>query len=181
MAIIIPSKNIFQIQNEKINDNAINKVVSSVNIITITEDNEVKTEQKEFVFGIEELDNEFTNQANELINDKVTYNDEPLYAHIANQEISEYKNGKETATIVCGIANYYDENGNKVIAIDEPYKSMIFSMYQKIIPYVYDNNRQDRPMSRYKDGTPKTFQIVGVEPYYDGAVWQKLTLQEVEN
>lgn len=47
-----------------------------------------------------------------------------------------------------------------------------------VIPMVYGANGVDKPMSKYADGTPKQFQVQGVRIYYDGAVWQELTLQE---
>lgn len=172
----------------------------------------------------------------------------------------EYSNGKETATILCDISDYYDTEGNKVIykngisksnisftwdkfisaditqnyyrsfitltegkikqgdiiktingyiefeneanvgdkcwckiygkaedaenifeigfATLERIEQMTFSMYDKVIPRVYGANGVDKPMSKYKDGTPKKFKVLGTRIFYDGAVWQELTLQE---
>ena len=93
--------------------------------------------------------------------------------------LTEYSNGKETATLLCDISDYYDESGNKVIAIDNSTNKMCFRMYDIVEPYVFGANRQDKPLSKNKDGSPKQFQVLGVKPIYDGAVWQELTLQEV--
>ena len=172
----------------------------------------------------------------------------------------EYSNGKETATILCDISDYYDTEGNKVIfqngisksnisftwdkyisaditqnyyrsyitltkgnikqgdiiktingyiefetdanigdkcwckiygkaedaenifeigsAPIERVEEMTFSMYDVVIPRVYGANGVDKPMSKYKDGTPKKFKVLGTRIFYDGAVWQELTLQE---
>jgi hypothetical protein len=96
-----------------------------------------------------------------------------------NNTLTKYSNGKETATILCSISDYYDESKNKVIAIDNSTNKMCFRMYDIVEPYVFGANGQDKPLSKNKDGSPKQFQVLGVKPIYDGAVWQELTLQEV--
>ena len=92
----------------------------------------------------------------------------------------EYARGKETATIRCSIADYYDESGNKVIAIDNSTKKMFFEEGDQVIPMVYGADGQDHAMSLYKNGSPKVFNVLGSKIYYDGAVWQELSLQEVD-
>ena len=57
---------------------------------------------------------------------------------------------------------------------------MSFKLYDQVIPMVYGADGKDRPMSLYQDGTPKVFQVLGSKIYYDGAVWQELSLQEVD-
>jgi hypothetical protein len=42
---------------------------------------------------------------------------------------------------------------------------------------VYGANGEDFPMSQ-KDGVPKVFMVSSVKPYYDGAVWQEIEIQE---
>ena len=96
-----------------------------------------------------------------------------------DKTLTEYSNGKETATLLCSISDYYDESDNKVIAIDNSTNKMCFRMYDVVEPYVFGANGQDKPLSRNKDGSPKQFQVLGVKPIYDGAVWQELTIQEV--
>jgi hypothetical protein len=44
---------------------------------------------------------------------------------------------------------------------------------------VYGANGQDRPMSLYQNGSPKVFKVLGTNIFYDGAVWQELSLQEL--
>ena len=56
---------------------------------------------------------------------------------------------------------------------------MSFKMYDQVIPMVYGADGKDRPMSKNQDGSPKVFQVLGSKIYYDGAVWQELSLQEV--
>lgn len=174
--------------------------------------------------------------------------------------LNEYKSGKETATILCDINDYYEfdsSTGKKIIAGKEPLyidksscsvllvsnsdfwrltftitnthkntvrinfnvlvdgalkqgyvlipvgeisavyninKSsnvgdiviinafevlpMTFNIGDEVVPMVFDAEGKDVPLSRYKNGTPKVFKVLGVRPYYDGAVWQELSLQE---
>lgn len=89
----------------------------------------------------------------------------------------KYANGKETATLRCSIADYYDGNGVKRISKDE---AQIFSIYDKVQPMICGANGQDTPMSKNKDGLPKEFQVLSTKIFFDGAVWQELTLQEVD-
>ena len=93
----------------------------------------------------------------------------------------EYERGKETATIRCSIGDYYDyDSGDKVISVDNSTGEMSFKMYDKVIPMIYAADGKDRPMSLYQDGMPKVFQVLGTKIFYDGAVWQELSLQEVD-
>ena len=55
---------------------------------------------------------------------------------------------------------------------------MSFRMYDEVIPMVLNSNGEDVPMSQNKDGTAKHFIVVGSNIYYDGAVFQELSLQE---
>lgn len=96
-----------------------------------------------------------------------------------------YAIGKETATIRCDISDYYEYNatadnykGNKVIAIDNSTEKMSFNLYDKVIPMVYGADGKDHPMSLNKDGSPKVFEVLGSKIYYDGAIWQEISLQE---
>lgn len=98
---------------------------------------------------------------------------------LANDILKAYKNGKETATILCSIADYYDEDNRLVISKSGTTSKMSFHLYDEVIPYVYRGEyADDRPLSVYADGTPKRFTVIGTRIYYDGAVWQELTLQE---
>lgn len=89
--------------------------------------------------------------------------------------INNYSDGKETATVLCSIGEYYDENGNKVISTENSDK-MTFEIYDEVIP-TYNTAYGEAPLS-LKDGKPKTFQVLGSKIYFNGAVWQELTLQE---
>ena len=98
-----------------------------------------------------------------------------------------YKKGKETATILCSISDYYtystskpNNQGNKVIAIDystSP-KKMCFTVGDIVVPMIYGADKKDKPMSVKENGTAKQFMVLGSKLFFDGAVWQELYLQE---
>ena len=57
--------------------------------------------------------------------------------------------------------------------------SSVFAIGDIVEPYVMGAQGSDAPMSQDQYGNAKVFEIVGTNIYYDGAVWQELTLQEV--
>lgn len=92
--------------------------------------------------------------------------------------INAYKNGKETAELLCSIGEYKDTNGELAISTKDNDLPMTFNNGDIVVPYKY-TARGDAPLSTKKDGkTPKEFLVTGVEFIFDGAVWQKITLQE---
>ena len=96
--------------------------------------------------------------------------------------LNAYKNGKETATILASIGEYYDNEGNLAISTKKQIndnKKMVFDIGDEVIPQVRGADGVDHPMSLYSDLTPKVFRVCGTKIFYDGAVWQELTLQEV--
>ena len=113
--------------------------------------------------------------SNDLFTNTATVSNQKLGDYVANQIIAEYANGKETATLLCSISNYYDENGNQV-KFDNG-EDMTFNIYDEVVPMVYDSSGIDVPMSQTEYGKAKGFTVLGVEIFYDGAVWQRLTLQ----
>ena len=124
---------------------------------------------------------------NELSQKTTKYGDKEIVEYLSTEILKKWVNGKETATILCDINDYYHYNataykfkGNKSISLDNSTGKMSFAMYDQVIPMVYGSDGQDRPMSTYQDGTPKVFQVLGSKIYYDGAVWQELSLQEVD-
>lgn len=121
-----------------------------------------------------------TLSGNELLQDNTTTYRVPTTEYLANRVISEYANGKETATVLVSVSEYYDDNGNLVISTKKNDLPMTFRIGDLVIPMVYGADGVDRPMSRYKDGSPKVFRVVGRKPYFDGAVWQELSLQEFD-
>ena len=77
---------------------------------------------------------------------------------------------------------YMNTSGNAeqlAISAKVPELPMTFNLYDKVIPMAYGVGGKDKPMSTYADGTPKVFQVLSIKPYYDGATWQELELQEI--
>ena len=117
-------------------------------------------------------------KGNEILQDTTTTNDVPTSEVLANNILNQYKNGRETATLLCDINDYYNELGTKEIGIDK-FERMSFRHHDIVIPYVYGVDGKDVPMSRYSSGNPKKFEVVSVKKFYDGAIWQSLELLEV--
>jgi hypothetical protein len=95
----------------------------------------------------------------------------------AEDIILEYAHGKETAKVRCSIGEYADENGNLVISTKTSDK-MLFDHYDKVVPMVRNGEGIDLAMSYTADGLAKVFEVVGIRVFFDGAVWQELTLRE---
>lgn len=110
---------------------------------------------------------------NEQISDSIINN--------YNDTISQYSNGKEIATILCSINDYYDTYGNKIIAKDQSTGKMLFDIYDEVLPMVSQPSHPNVPMSLLPNGNAKTFSVLGSRIYYDGAIWQELTIQEYDN
>lgn len=119
----------------------------------------------------------FSIDNNELLQTSNVYSGQNAIQKAFGKTLSQYINGKETAVIRCSISEYKDEN--RIVKIDPKTSTkMMFAIGDEVIPMVYTANGIDRPMSIYKDGSKKVFRVVGMNPYYDGAVWQELTIQE---
>lgn len=94
---------------------------------------------------------------------------------------SEYKNGRETATIKCSVGDFYDDEyeSEKTIDIDNAETA---SVGDTVIPYVRTGRKggwqYDAPLSSDGEGNAKSFDVIGVEHIFDGAIWQVLTLIE---
>lgn len=116
----------------------------------------------------------FSIERNELLQTANTYNGLNAIDNNSAKVINAYKDGKETATLLCSVDNYYDKDGNEVISIKND-KPMLFKRHDIVIPYI----GKDRPMSTYSDGTPKSFMVLKSRIYSKGVVWQELTIQEI--
>lgn len=119
----------------------------------------------------------FSVGGNELLQNSATTNGIATTEFLSTNILEQYKNGKETATLLCSISDYYDEQGNKKIGIDQ--SKMSFQNHDLVIPYVFGADGKDKPMSRYSSGKPKVFEVVSTRKFFDGAVWQELNLLEV--
>lgn len=121
--------------------------------------------------------NLYSIETNELLQDNAKITDVALTEHIANNILNHYRNGKETSTIVCSISDYYDENDSKVISTETSNK-MLFAIYDEVVPTIKNEYGKDVPLSLNSNDEAKTFLVLGTRVFYDGAVWQELSLQE---
>ena len=120
----------------------------------------------------------YTISGNELLQDGTKTYNKITSEYLATGVLNSYARGKETAKLLCAIGEYKDENGELVISAKNTEKPMSFNEGDIVIPKVFSANGEDVPMSRYKDGTSKQFEVVKVNFIYDGATYQELTLQE---
>ena len=125
---------------------------------------------------------------NELITNLTTINSD-TYTEIASAFVlSGYANGKETATVLCDISEYYDDNLVLSISTQDNALPMIFNVGDIVIPYVtkniYDSindtySLTEVPLSMI-NGNPKLFKVVSNKIISDGVPRQRLTLVESE-
>lgn len=135
--------------------------------------NTIKLDLQDKTINIGNGNKTYSFEGNELIQTTNIPSIESKYQSV----IDSWKNGKQTAVITCPIANYYDENGNKVIDTSVSGK-MLFQEGDIVIPYTY-TNQGDKPISYNKDFTPKQFTVIGTKISKKQGVTQELTLQEV--
>lgn len=100
----------------------------------------------------------------------------PLATYLSDNIIKQYKDGKELLTIICDIDDYYNENGDKVIdKLNSEDIPMTFNLHDIVIPYI----NKYTPISVYKSGNAKAFEVVALNFTYNGVVRQELTLLEI--
>lgn len=95
--------------------------------------------------------------------------------------LEEYKNGKETIKLTCSLVDYYDVSGKKVISARGDTSDglpMTFRLYDRVVPYVMNEQGKEEPISTYSNGRAKEYYVLNVRRFYDGASMQELTLQE---
>ena len=128
--------------------------------------------QNEFFQDLNEqnsIDDQATGSYITLDGEKVS-----LIDAVSKKIIEEYKDGKEIAKIRCSISEY----GSNINPNNKLYP-MSFNIGDEVIPMVFGGDGTDHAMSKYKDGSDKVFHVCGIKFIYDGAVWQELTLQEI--
>ena len=116
--------------------------------------------------------------SNELLQVDTTIDNKKLSQYIYEQITGEWGKGKETATLKCSIGEYYDESGNLAISTKNNDLPMTFNIRDLVIPYIPTARGGTEPMSIRQDGKAKIFQVTQVRPYFDGACWQEIMLQE---
>lgn len=135
-----------------------------------------------FIYGINP---KISIDSNELLQVNTTINGTKLSQYIYEQITQDFGEGKETATIKCSIGEYYqyddtkpDKKGDLAISTQNNDLPMIFDINDAVVPYIATANGQTEPLSLTIDGKPKVFKVTQIRPYFDGAFWQELQLQE---
>lgn len=118
--------------------------------------------------------NELIQGGNYYVNDSKNYSDKFI-----TEVYEKYKNGKETATLLCLVGKYYDLEGNLVVDADNADESIppLLKKYDLVVPYIHTSNGEV-PLSTDKDGNAKQFQIIGVNFSYRGIARQEIVIQE---
>lgn len=95
------------------------------------------------------------------------------YSDILQQYSTYWQNGKETAFLRCAVGDYgYIDSESK-----QPIKRT-FRINDEVVPYSFNAEGQEEPLSQDANGHAKIFVVLGVDFVYDGALWQELHLQE---
>lgn len=139
-----------------------------------------KVEKKTFTFNGTEKDELFTT----LVDRKIDKGLKNVEAHPNDDNgdirvtLTSYDESTGEAKVEVAGLYYGVLNWSFTITGEGKYDKIHYEVGDIVIPMVYGANGADKPMSKYANGTPKQFQVQGVRVYYDGAVWQELTLQE---
>lgn len=140
-----------------------------------TESTVAKYDEEAIVNNISKLPtNELIQGGNYYIMSNTNYSDK-FIAEVYDR----YKNGKETATLLCLVGKYYDLEGNLVVDADNEDESIppLLKKYDLVVPYIHTSNGEV-PLSTDKDGNAKQFQIIGVNFSYRGIARQEIVIQE---
>ena len=141
------------------------------------------------MYGDTTSKNSYVVDGNELFlqeNYLLDYRQEPYkisFPKRYEEVLEEYKNGKKNLTLLCDINDYYyyddskpDKKGS--IAISRNYTRLTFQEYDEVIPMIKKSDGSFVPIEKNEDGTPMVFVVLQVRVFYDGVVWQELTLQQ---
>ena len=134
-------------------------------------------EEETLSLGTGGASNTFTLPSNELENINNKYLNSSYSNLKLSTVISKYSSGKEVIILRCSLAKYYDTNNNLVICPDNSTYPAVFENYDVVQPYVF-TTKGEIPLRTNIDGTPKIFEVIGVDFIYGGVFWQELTLQE---
>lgn len=121
--------------------------------------------------------NVFSLPTNELVQDGNTILGQNLSDQLLSLVVGKYQRGKETYTIKCSVADYYDTDGRLAISTTDTNYPCILQKHDIVEPYIFTSSG-DEPLGLNANGTPKQFEIIGIDYSYKGVVWQELTLQE---
>lgn len=134
----------------------ITTVAPSVNVVIFTTNYDLKNVDKLYL------------DSGEILTSFSPYNKE-------NEWISSQEKINETLSVGEHVATIKRKSiSNK----GENALPMTFHIGDIVIPYVYGAMGKDKPMSIYKNGRAKEFEILGKKMIYDGGIWQEISIQE---
>ena len=107
------------------------------------------------------------------------YDGKPFMENLSSKILNKYQNGTEMIELSCIVGNYYDENGEKVISIDNDNLPMIFKNGDIVKP-MRKSISGDAPISENENSESNLFQVISVGFEYNGAIYQKLVLQQTK-
>lgn len=113
---------------------------------------------------------------NEILQSENTIGGEKHADYMSKKIIEKYKDGKSTLELLCGINDYYDDSGAKVIDVNSAETKKTFEHNDIVIPMVRSPQGTDKPINGSYFNS--SFRVVNTEFVYDGAVYQKLLLEE---
>lgn len=86
--------------------------------------------------------------------------------------LKEYSTGKTLATVICSVGEYKNTD-NRVIISTKSDDKMLFDIGDEAFVMTRNEFGIDFPLNN------KIYKVLGHNLYFDGAVWQKLTMQEI--
>lgn len=98
---------------------------------------------------------------------KVLYIVGDVYGSVASYEVEQ----EEKTVVIMGKKKSISKSGENGLP-------MTFHIGDIVIPYIYGADHKDKPMSLNKDGTPKQFKVISKGLPTNGAIFQRLVLQE---
>lgn len=171
----------------KDNDNGIDEYILQ-EVVSIEDEYYEKADNTTAVYddSITAAKNILKLPSNELVQGDNTYGYKADAVNAVNysdkfvaEVFDRYKNGKETATLLCSVGKYYDIEGNLVVDAENEDSSIapLLKKYDIVVPYVM-TSRGEAPLSTDASGNPKQFQIIGVNISYNGILRQEIVIQE---
>lgn len=156
---------------------------------TITVESKYSTPEAVEITQGSSVINKFSLPTNELIQERSLFDVNPsggnyldiyrlLEELLLPRIIKRYQNGLRVIVIKCSISNYYaTSSGQLLICPNDAHFPAVFQLHQFVEPYMF-TSKGEVPIGIKADGTPMTFEIIGIDYSYKGVVWQELTIRE---
>lgn len=136
-------------------------------IITALELDTSETEER--IIGDQNGQNLFKINQNEFGSTYTTIDGKSALENVANTILNGYKNGRETATVVCGVSEFKTHEGEET--------KSLFSIGDSVVPIILVDN-DDFALSHDKEQKAKSFIVANTNIKFDGEILQELTIIE---